>query len=91
MIYEKLFNKFNNKNKNKNKSEAEIQIQDFLNGYKKAGIKYYEFFADTDDRTCKKCASLDGKKFKINNAKIGVNAPPMHNGCRCCILAVIDD
>ena len=72
------------------KSEAEIQIQDTLDRYKKYGIKYYEFCADTDDETCDICASLDGKKFKITKAKIGVNAPPMHDGCRCYIAPVVE-
>lgn len=69
---------------------ARIQIERTITRYKKTGIKEYEFFADIDDKTCDKCATLDGKRFKISKAKIGVNAPPMHDGCRCCILPVID-
>lgn len=73
-----------------NTEMARIQIQNTLNRYKKSDMKYFEFFADTDNRTCNKCASLDGKRFKIEDAKIGVNAPPMHDGCRCCILPVVE-
>lgn len=69
---------------------ARIQTERTLNRYSKYGIKEFEFFADTDNETCDKCAALDGKKFKISKAKIGVNAPPMHDGCRCCILPIID-
>lgn len=69
---------------------ARIQTERALTRYKNYGIKEFEFFADTDNETCDKCAALDGKKFKISKAKIGVNAPPMHDGCRCCILPIID-
>jgi SPP1 gp7 family putative phage head morphogenesis protein len=70
--------------------EIKNKIQSDLDRYKQYGIKYYEFYADTDDRTCDKCAALDGKRFKLKQAKFGVNCPPMHDGCRCCILPVID-
>lgn len=36
---------------------------------------------------CKSCAALRGKHFKVSKLKIGVNAPPMHDGCRCSIAA----
>lgn len=51
--------------------------------YAKAGIKEYEFMAGLDDETCPICAALDGKHFRIEDAQIGVNCPPMHLGCRC--------
>ena len=85
----KIIDKLNIRNKDKNKSEAEIQVQDSINRYKEYGLKYYEFFADTDEKTCPICSALDGKIFEITKAKIGVNAPPMHDGCRCDILPVI--
>lgn len=68
---------------------ARIQTERTLNRYKNDGIKEFEFFAGTDDKTCDKCIALDGKQFKISKAKIGINCPPMHDGCRCCILPVI--
>lgn len=74
-----------------NTENAKKQTKDTLLRYKQYEITHYEFFADTDEQTCDKCAALDGKKIKIINAKIGVNAPPMHNGCRCCILPVVDE
>ena len=85
-----IYNILNERHTRGTMSEAEIQTRDTLKRYKKQGIEYYEFYADTDKDTCSKCASLDGKKFKVAKAKIGVNAPPMHDGCRCCILPVID-
>lgn len=91
MLYKEFIkNALNGINKKETMSEAEIQMRDTLKSYKKMGIEYYEFFADADKKTCKKCKSLDGKKFKVSKAKIGVNAPPLHDGCRCCILPVVD-
>ncbi len=32
---------------------------------------------------CKDCQQLNGKRFDLADAKIGVNAPPLHPNCRC--------
>ena len=53
------------------------------------GFKQYEFMANSG--CCEKCAALNGKHFRISNLKIGVNAPPMHEGCRCSIASWVDD
>jgi hypothetical protein len=52
---------------------------------RKNGFKEYEFIANSG--CCEVCAELNGKHFKISALKIGVNAPPMHEGCRCSIAA----
>lgn len=49
------------------------------------GFKKYEFIANRN--CCEKCAKLDGKHFLVSSLKIGVNAPPMHEGCSCSIAA----
>lgn len=54
-----------------------------VRAYRRAGVKEYEFMATFDDRVCPVCYALDGQHFKIKDAKIGVNFPPMHLGCRC--------
>ena len=54
---------------------------------KEAGIEKYEFLASLDSKTCPVCGKLDGKSFKLQEAVIGVNCPPMHNSCRCCTVA----
>ena len=73
---------------------AHIQTQASAQKYQDYGLKYYEFLADTDSRTCKggthSCASLDGKKFLFAEMVVGKNAPPMHPNCRCSILPVIE-
>ena len=62
-----------------------------IDEYRLGGYKYYEFMAAHDEHTCPICAALDGKHFKISEAKIGVNCPPMHLGCRCCTIAYDPD
>lgn len=54
---------------------------------KEAGIEKYEFLASLDSTTCSICGKLDGKAFRLEEAVIGVNCPPMHNSCRCCTVA----
>lgn len=49
------------------------------------GFKRYVFIANRN--CCPICADLDGKSFPISKLKIGVNAPPMHDGCTCSIAA----
>lgn len=56
---------------------------------KSNGFKEYEFIANSD--CCEICAALNGKHFRISALKIGVNAPPMHEGCSCSICAYEDE
>ena len=39
--------------------------------------------ATLEKRTCEVCGALDGKHFFVNDAKIGINYPPIHPNCRC--------
>lgn len=50
--------------------------------YDAAGVEQYEYMATLDARTSDVCASLDGKVFKVKDAQVGVNYPPMHPWCR---------
>lgn len=52
------------------------------------GFKHYEFIANKS--CCEVCAKLNGKHFHISKMVIGVNAPPMHDGCKCSIAAWVD-
>ncbi len=49
--------------------------------YRAAGVEEYEFMATLDSRTCESCGPLDGKHFKVADAKTGVNYPPLHPNC----------
>lgn len=51
--------------------------------YRAAGVKEYEYMATNDVRTCDECAALDGKHYPLDEAKVGVNFPPLHPNDRC--------
>lgn len=58
--------------------------------YKAAGIEKYEYSAVDDDRTSEECAALDGKIFRLDEAVVGENFPPIHPNCRCTIIPIVD-
>lgn len=60
-----------------------------LNNIKTNGCKEYEFIANRD--CCSVCGELNKKHFPVKQFKIGVNAPPMHEGCRCSIAGYEDE
>lgn len=56
-----------------------------------AGVKAYRFIATIDDRTTSECRALHGKVFRMEDLKLGVNAPPVYpppHPCRSVIQAV---
>lgn len=67
-----------------------IQNQATRDSYIKAGVNQYEFLAEADDRTSDICSELNGKRFDVAAAVVGVNYPPLHPNCRSTVLAVID-
>ena len=73
--------------------EAEFKVaNDYdIKGYKTAGIEKYQILTAIDDRTCEECKKLDGKIFKVSEAKSGINVPPFHPGCRCTTIAYFED
>ena len=58
--------------------------------YEEAEIEEYEFLAEIDSRTSEICKKLNGEKFKVKDARAGVNYPPMHPHCRSTTIAVLD-
>lgn len=67
-----------------------IQNQSTYNKYKEAGIERYEFLAEIDERTSDICRETNGKIFRMSDAQVGVNYPPLHPNCRSTVLAVLD-
>ena len=67
-----------------------IQNQATKDSYIKAGVNQYEYLAETDDRTSDICSDLNGQRFDVAAAVVGVNYPPLHPNCRSTVLAVID-
>lgn len=72
----------------KTDTAKEVAIKQILaqrDSMRRNGFKEYEFIANKN--CCEICAALNGKHFHISKLKIGLNAPPMHAGCRCSIAA----
>lgn len=70
---------------NRSIESADKQILAQRDNMKRNGFKEYEFIASKN--SCDICKKLNGKRFMISDMQIGVNAPPMHEGCRCSIAA----
>lgn len=62
-----------------------------LEAYREEGVGRYRFLSVLDKRTCVVCGRLDGKAYGIDEAKEGVNYPPMHPNDRCTTVGVYDD
>ena len=63
-----------------------------LDGYKEYGVvKQYKYLATLDIRTSEICGNLDGEVFDIEDAKAGLNYPPMHPNCRSTTIAYFPD
>ena len=71
---------------------AYIQTQAAAQRYKDHGRKYYEYLGreENDCGHSPDCHALNGKKFLLTEMEVGVNAPPMHPNCRCCIAPVLN-
>lgn len=57
--------------------------------YEEDEIEEYEFLAEIDNRTSAICKELNGQIFKVKDAVVGVNYPPMHPNCRSTTIPVI--
>lgn len=69
---------------------ANIQTEAAAQRYKDYGLTKYEFLGREEHDIGCKCKELNGKVFLLAEKKAGVNAPPMHPNCRCCIIPVIE-
>lgn len=54
-------------------------------------IDSFEFSAIIDEVTSDICLDMDGRIFKLSEAKLGINIPPLHNHCRSIIIPKISD
>lgn len=61
---------------------AHIHEQAAFDAYRECGITEYQFLATLDRRTSRMCQTLDGKVFKLEDARVGENYPPIHPNCR---------
>lgn len=67
-----------------------VHEQSALQFYKDTGVKKYQFMAYIDERTSETCTVLNGKRFYVEDAEVGVNYPPMHPNCRSTTAPVVD-
>lgn len=58
---------------------------------KELDIDRYKFVATLDTRTSTICQKHDGKIYKTDDAKPGVNFPPMHPNCRSTHISYFPD
>lgn len=69
---------------------AHIHAMADMQVYKDLGIEEYRYLATLDYATCETCQPLDGKVFKLSEAREGINYPTMHVRCRCTTTMKID-
>ena len=62
-----------------------------LDGYKEAQVEMYIFDATIDGRTSQICAGLNGERFKLEKAVVGINYPPMHPRCRSTTEPILEE
>lgn len=65
-----------------------IHTKASLAAYEASGIDKIEVLAEAD--ACEDCSSFDGLKFSLSAAEVGVNIPPYHPNCKCCVAPVVD-
>ena len=53
-----------------------------VESYKECGIDKYIFIATLDIRTSEQCRMMDRKVIDVDDAKVGINLPPLHPYCR---------
>lgn len=68
-----------------------IHNEAHFQAYRDYGIEEYRFVATLDLRTSQICREKDGSVYRVNDKKIGVNAPPMHPWCRSTTIMNLDD
>lgn len=83
IFYKEYFNEEYNIENSIRTINSKLSNQRELSQYKSSNIEKYIYVATLDKKTCHICGSLDRKIFNVNEAKEGVNLPPMHEGCRC--------
>ncbi len=62
-----------------------VQNQAAFASIEDAGMKYFQFIATLDRRTSAVCRSHDRKVYRMDEAAVGSNMPPLHPNCRSTI------
>lgn len=69
---------------------AHIHAKADMKAYEDLGVTEYKYLATLDYATCDMCQPLDGRVFRLSEAREGVNYPTMHPRCRCTTTINID-
>lgn len=64
---------------------ARMENEGLLSYYERIGAKQLIFVATLDMKTSEICRAMDGTIIPIEDAKIGLNVPPLHPYCRSVI------
>lgn len=64
---------------------ARMENEGLLSYYQRIGAKQLIFVATLDMKTSEICRAMDGSIIPIEDAKIGLNVPPLHPYCRSVI------
>lgn len=63
-----------------------------IKSYMNSGVvTEYEFVATLDWKTSQICQDMDGQRFKVKDARVGINLPPLHPHCRSTTIPYYDD
>ena len=62
---------------------ARVQVQANLLSIKESGFEEFTFIAAAG--CCEDCQEANGEHYKVDDAKDGLNLPPVHPNCRCTI------
>ncbi len=62
-----------------------------LKGWKEHGVKEYVIVAILDFKTSVTCQDQDGKRYKVEDAEVGVNYNPFHPFCRSVARAIFSE
>ena len=78
IMTDKLNNEYSNALRLVRTETAWVQNEATKQNYLDNDIKYYEFSAFLDKKTSPQCRELDGEVISIDEAKAGINLPPLH-------------
>jgi SPP1 gp7 family putative phage head morphogenesis protein len=65
--------------------------QSRMDAYREMGVEQYKFVATLDRRTSEICRDMDGRVFRLSEARAGVNYPPLHVYCRSTTIPHFED
>lgn len=70
---------------------ARMENEGLLAYYQRTGVEKLIFVATLDNRTSEICRAMDGTIIPIEEAKLGLNIPPLHPYCRSVVSPYYED